>query len=218
MKNLSLALATVVAITTISSCQRANQVRTIDTSTDNTVATFVALETAQPTEQKQNDLPVLYASAENQSVPFTVSTNKHTAATKEANAKMKANTKSVRNSVAVKSPLSNKLVQKIITKRVQKLQQKSVSPKADKTNTIALISAIAAVVGLGLLFIPGGAAALSIVLGLAAMIMGFVGKGQIKRNGDRGMGWALVGIIGGLLILILFLVVVVWAASILGGL
>ena len=50
------------------------------------------------------------------------------------------------------------------------------------------------------------------------MIMGFVGKGQIKRNGDRGMGWALVGIIGGLLILILFLVVVVWAASILGGL
>ncbi len=102
---------------------------------------------------------------------------------------------------------------KVLTKRIEKMQNRT-KPKAGTTNAVALISGIAGLLGLVLLFTSAGA--VSFLLGAAAIIMGFVGKAQIRRNDDRGIGWAITGIVSGILIFFILLLAVLFIASLLG--
>ncbi|MFN8348753.1 MAG: DUF4190 domain-containing protein [Spirosomataceae bacterium] len=115
---------------------------------------------------------------------------------------------------AVKKPtLQERMFRKMLTKQIEK-KQSGTRPKAGKTNTVSLLSGIAGIVGLVLLFT--GTGAISLVLGAAAIIMGFVGKAQIRRNDERGVGWAITGIVSGILIYFLLLLAVLFIASLLG--
>ncbi|WP_428667722.1 DUF4190 domain-containing protein [Runella sp.] len=114
---------------------------------------------------------------------------------------------------AKKLTLKERVFGKMLTKRIEKMQN-GTAPKANKTNTVALLSGIAGLAGLVLLLTSAGA--ISILLGAVAIIMGFVGKAQIRRTGEAGVGWAITGIVSGIIIFFILLLAVLFIASLLG--
>ncbi|MBY4014664.1 DUF4190 domain-containing protein [Rhodococcus fascians] len=70
---------------------------------------------------------------------------------------------------------------------------------APATNTLAIVSLVLAV--LGLTFIP-------LIASVCAVVCGHVAKGQIKRNGEGGSGFATAGLIVGYVSIALFVLVV----------
>lgn len=134
-----------------------------------------------------------------------------TAASKAANAQL-AKSLSVSNEAsAKKQTLKERMMKKVLTKRIEKMQS-GTKPKAGSTNMVSLISGIAGILAIVLLLTS--VAGLSLLLAAAAIIMGFVGKAQIRRNGERGVGWAITGIVSGILIFFLLLLAVVFIASV----
>ncbi|TFI43097.1 DUF4190 domain-containing protein [Rhodococcus sp. 1R11] len=70
---------------------------------------------------------------------------------------------------------------------------------APATNTLAIVSLVLAV--LGLTFVP-------LIASVCAVVCGHVAKGQIKRNGEGGSGFATAGLIVGYVSIALFVLVV----------
>lgn len=70
---------------------------------------------------------------------------------------------------------------------------------APATNTLAIVSLVLAV--LGLTFIP-------LIASVCAVVCGHVAKGQIKRTGEGGSGFATAGLIVGYVSIALFVLVV----------
>lgn len=70
---------------------------------------------------------------------------------------------------------------------------------APATNTLAIVSLVLAV--LGLTFIP-------LIASVCAVVCGHVAKGQIKRTGEGGSGFATAGLIVGYVSVALFVLVV----------
>lgn len=84
-------------------------------------------------------------------------------------------------------------------------------PTGPKTNTLAIVSLVASIVGVTLFPFIGN---------LVGVITGHISLGQIKRTGESGRGLALAGVIVGwvgLAIMIILTIVVisfaVWAAT-----
>lgn len=80
------------------------------------------------------------------------------------------------------------------------------------SNTLALISMIVGIVGA----VASCACFVSVPAGVAAVIMGFIGRAQIDRSGgtQRGRGMALAGIItGGIGAAIGLLFIILWLAG-----
>lgn len=127
------------------------------------------------------------------------------------------------NSVAASSSSSSapqkltfkqRVVTKMLTRKMVKIQKAQKANAAGKTNTLSIISAGAGVAGLVLFFIYPF---VGILLALAAVILGFVGKSQIKRNDERGMGWAITGIVTGFLTFFILLLAVAFIAALLSN-
>jgi hypothetical protein len=163
----------------------------------------LAKEVEKPQENIVTELPVLYATSEN----LIDISAENSADLKISNTDVnKQSTKSLSNVISPKKKsFKEKVIGKVVARRIQKMESRTI-PKAGKTNTLALISGIAGILGILLAFTAAGG--ISILLALGAIIMGFVGKRQIKRDGDRGMGWAITGIVSGFLIFFLILLAV----------
>ena len=67
------------------------------------------------------------------------------------------------------------------------------------TNTLAIVSLVLAI--LGLTFIP-------LIASVCAVVCGHLAKGQIKRNGEGGSGFATAGLVIGYVSIALFVVIV----------
>jgi uncharacterized membrane protein len=74
-----------------------------------------------------------------------------------------------------------------------------------KTNTMSLISMIAGILGLigvcvGIIPVLGWiCAGLGALLGVVALVLGFIGMNQAKKNGEKGKGMAIAGLVLGAL-------------------
>ena len=113
-----------------------------------------------------------------------------------------------------KVTLKEWIVNKIIAQKIKKTnKQKGNNVAEEKTNIVALISGIAALLGILLLLTASGS--FTLLLALAGIIGGFIGRAQIKKTGEKGKGWALTGIFGGFAILLFYLLIVVVLAAIL---
>lgn len=113
-----------------------------------------------------------------------------------------------------KVTLKERIVNKIIAQKIKKTNKKKGNNVAEeKTNIVALISGIAALLGILLLLTASGS--FTLLLALAGIIGGFIGRAQIKKTGEKGKGWALTGIFGGFAILLFYLLIVVVLAAIL---
>ncbi len=81
-----------------------------------------------------------------------------------------------------------------------------VSPiQAQKTNVLSIVSLVTGIIGflstcLGI-FVVVGQVCMGL-FGLAGIITGFIGLGQVKRNPEKGKGMAIAGIILGVLTMI----------------
>lgn len=130
-----------------------------------------------------------------------------------------ASTKAVDAKSLRKSSFKQKVMQKIITAKINKANATAQSPKvAEGTNKLALIAGIAGIVSLVTLFIGSSALGLiGLLAALGAVVLGFVGKSQIKAGNGGGMGWALTGIIGGLLYFVLLLLAISLLAAAFGS-
>lgn len=67
------------------------------------------------------------------------------------------------------------------------------------TNTLAIVSLVLAI--LGLTFIP-------LIASVCAVVCGHLAKGQIKRNGEGGSGFATAGLVIGYVSIALFVIIV----------
>ena len=79
------------------------------------------------------------------------------------------------------------------------------APAPGRTNVLAIVSLVAGLISLPLFCCWP----VSIPLGLVAIVLGFVAKGQIKRTGESGNGLAIAGIVTGALAIVLFVLLVV---------
>jgi hypothetical protein len=113
-----------------------------------------------------------------------------------------------------KASFKERMMTKYISRQIKK-SESNTNPKAEKTNTIALIAGIAGIVSVVSIFV--GLGIVGLLAALAAIIMGFIGKGQINDGRGSGKGWAITGIVGGILYFFLLLLAVVFVASLLGG-
>lgn len=136
-----------------------------------------------------------------------------TAASKAADAKLVKELSISNEATVKKQTLKQRVLGKVLAKRIGKMQN-GTQPKAGSTNLVALLSGIAGLLSIVLLLTSLGA--LSILLAAAAIIMGFVGKAQIRRTGERGVGWAITGIVSGILIFFLLLLAIVFIATLFG--
>jgi hypothetical protein len=192
--------------------------------------TYVHAEAKNAPEREQltlnEQLPIPSEQNRSENVPLVLAANDPlfpvaensinlttTAASKAAKVKLMKELSTAQAASGKKFVLKQRLLQKMLVKHIEK-KQNSAKPKARKTNTVSLLSGIAGIVGLVLLFTSAGAIAL--VLAAAAIIMGFVGKAQIRRNDEAGVGWAITGIVSGILIFFLLLLAVLFIASLLG--
>lgn len=218
MKKLSLLFISIGFCGLFSACQKNNYVQNIPApnfnyfKSDKTVEKReLAKEVEKPEENIVNELPLLYATSEN----LIDISAENTADLKESNTDVtKQATERVSNvATPKKQSFKEKVIGKVVARRIQKMSN-GTTPQAGKTNTLALISGIAGLLGLVLLFIPS-VSVISILLGLGAIITGFVGKSQLRRNGERGNGWAITGIVSGILIFFILLLAVIFIASLL---
>ncbi len=88
------------------------------------------------------------------------------------------------------------------------------SPAA-KTNTLALISLIVALVPVVLIFIPV-VRCLVILCPIAAIILGIIGLSQISKTMERGKGMAIAGIIVGAFWIILIPIILIAGVTLFG--
>jgi len=85
------------------------------------------------------------------------------------------------------------------------------SPETTARNNVATFSLIFGVISVIIaLFIPSGAA----ILGLAAIVLGFLGLRAVKANGLQGRGQAITGIVLGVIgvVVPIFMIVVLGPA------
>lgn len=156
---------------------------------------------------------ILAANAENVTSYTAKPYSPKTIASKAATEKLIKALPVSKETSARKLTLKQRMLGKMLTKRIEKMQS-STAPKANGTNTVSLLAGIAGLVGLVLLLTSAGA--ISILLGAVAIVMGFVGKAQIKRTGEGGVGWAITGIVSGIIIFFILLLAVLFIASLLG--
>jgi Domain of unknown function (DUF4190) len=104
-----------------------------------------------------------------------------------------------------KLTFKQRLVKKIVESKIKKVDAMKASPKSleDGTNGLALTSGILgifAIIGLLLSTIPALAifGTLSILAAIAAIVFGFISKSQIKAGKGSGLGWAITGIVLGI--------------------
>jgi hypothetical protein len=218
MKKLSFLLISIGLCSLFSACQKNNYVQNIPAphftyfESDKTVGkTELVKEVEEPKEEITAQLPVLYTSSEN---VIDISTENMADVKIATTDVTKQTTKSVSKVATTKKPsFKEKMIGKVVSKRIQKMSN-GATVQEGKTNTMALISGVAGLLGLGLLFVPS-LGAVAILLGLGAIITGFIGKSQIKRSGEKGNGWAITGIVSGILIFFILLLAVVFVASLL---
>ncbi|MFN4147592.1 MAG: DUF4190 domain-containing protein [Runella sp.] len=211
MKNvLSFALA-IGFVGLFSACQKNNYVQTIPAPKFEYVKSEKKTIT-QPLAvvEEVTEAPVLEADAET-SLPAEVIVSTAPVA-EAASTKMMKEVATTTSSTPQKMTFKQRMVSKVVAKRLEKMTK----PKAGQTNKIALIAGIAGIASLIFLFIPS-VGVVSLLLALAAIIMGFVGRAQIKRDGGTGNGWAITGIVAGFLVFFLVLLGVLLVASLLGG-
>ncbi|TAE38783.1 MAG: DUF4190 domain-containing protein [Runella slithyformis] len=144
----------------------------------------------------------------------TVEAMDEATATTSSVAETKAAATSTETKVAPKLTFKQRVLAKVVSRKLQKMQRNAPNAEGGKTNTLALVSAIAGVLGLVLFFVLPG---VGILLSLGAIILGFVGKSQIKKNDERGMGLAITGIVTGFLTFFILLLAVAFIASLLAG-
>ncbi|TAF96838.1 MAG: DUF4190 domain-containing protein [Cytophagia bacterium] len=144
----------------------------------------------------------------------TVEAMAEATATTSSVAETKAAATSTETKVAPKLTFKQRVLAKVVSRKLQKMQRNAPNAEGGKTNTLALVSAIAGVLGLVLFFVLPG---VGILLSLGAIILGFVGKSQIKKNDERGMGLAITGIVTGFLTFFILLLAVAFIASLLAG-
>lgn len=90
------------------------------------------------------------------------------------------------------------------------------APADASTNTISLIAGIMGILSIVFLLTASAAGILGILAlltGIAALILGIVGLGEVNKKNEGGKGWALIGIIGGSLTLLVFLIGVLFIAA-----
>jgi hypothetical protein len=79
---------------------------------------------------------------------------------------------------------------------------------AQKTNILSIISLIAGILGLllvclGLIPLVGWVFALfGGIFGIAALVLGFLGMNQVKKNAEKGRGLAIAGLVIGILLVV----------------
>jgi Domain of unknown function (DUF4190) len=213
-------------VTLLTACHKNNYVTTIPAPR----FTYVKTE-PKPVETKENEVrkehlsdtpeisdtdlkvPVLTASSNNSASYENRVELPTTAASKAATAQLVKELSVSNGSAAKKQTLKERMLKKVLIKRIEKMQS-GTKPKAGSTNMVSLISGIAGILAIVLLLTS--VAGLSLLLAAAAIIMGFVGKAQIRRTGERGVGWAITGIVSGILIFFLLLLAVVFIATLFG--
>ncbi len=115
-----------------------------------------------------------------------------------------------------KASFKERMMTKYISRQIKKSESNTANPKAGDTNKVALIGGIAGIVSVVTLFLSS-LAGIGALFAIAAIIMGFVGKSQIQDGKGTGKGWAITGIVGGILYFFLLLLAVVFIASLLSG-
>ncbi|MCU0339752.1 MAG: DUF4190 domain-containing protein [Spirosomaceae bacterium] len=117
-----------------------------------------------------------------------------------------------------KMTLKQKIVNKVVVRKLQKISNQSgIAPKAKRTDGIAVASFGSAIVAIVGLFT---ALPLLFVLGMiAAIVLGFIGLGKIKRSGGElgGRGWAIAGITLGFIELLVLILGVILVAALFAG-
>ncbi len=99
--------------------------------------------------------------------------------------------------------LSKKQVRKIkkINKKIAQLEEPMAPEGNDDMNILALLSFIFSLVGILLLLLIG----FPFFLPLAAIILGAIGLKQINKDGGKGKGLAIAGIVLGSIVVLLFI-------------
>lgn len=84
-----------------------------------------------------------------------------------------------------------------------------------KGNNTDLVSKLAGIFGIGSIVFLVLVPFLGIALGVAALVMGLIGLNHIRKNPQlKGEGWAITGIVGGGLIILLLALAIILIASI----
>ncbi len=123
----------------------------------------------------------------------------------------------VETATAPKASFKERMMTKYLNRQIKKSESNTANPKAGDTNKVALIGGIAGIVSVVTIFLSS-LAGIGALFAIAAIIMGFVGKSQIQDGKGTGKGWAITGIVGGILYFFLLLLAVVFIASLLNGL
>jgi hypothetical protein len=115
----------------------------------------------------------------------------------------------------------HKLAQRIVKSKVGRWTLKTLyrvaAPAEGSTNTISLVAGIMGILSVVFLLVAlttGALALLALIAGVAALVLGIVGLSEVNKRNEGGKGWALAGIIGGSVTLLIFLLAVLLLAAI----
>ncbi len=102
----------------------------------------------------------------------------------------------------------------LLIKKLEDTMNKILRTEDGKVNIFALIGGILGLCSLIGLFIPF----IGWLIPLSALVLGVIGLIQIKKNGERGKGWAWTGILAGVgYLLLVFLLVLLYILLGIGG-
>ena len=202
MKNLFFCLT--VALT-FSACQRSQYANIpapkFEHFEQKNAATALNAERAEPQPTASESLPA--TAAETQAISNTevlvVSNNSITITNPKANATKKPTFK-------------QRLVAKVVARKMQKMQK---SAEKSQMNTLALLSGISGILGVLLLVVFP---LIGLALALFAIIGGFVSRSQVKKSGERGIGWSIAGIALGFLVFFFVLLGILLLLGLIGNL
>lgn len=116
-----------------------------------------------------------------------------------------------------KTTLKQRVIKRFVERKISKMSsQQNSSPKAKRSDGIAVTSFLAAILGIVGLFTTGWLFLIGMV---AAIVLGFVGLSRIRHSTGElgGRGWALAGLILGFAELLLLILGVLFLAAVLGA-
>jgi hypothetical protein len=116
-----------------------------------------------------------------------------------------------------KTTQKQRVVKRFVERKITKMSaQQNSNPKARRSDGIAVTSFIAAILGIVGLFTTGWLFLIGMV---AAIVLGFIGLGRIRRsNGELGgRGWAIGGLVLGFIELLLLILGVLFVAAFIGA-